>query len=54
MPRAELFAIVEQQSANEMAAYIKEKEEETKANAGETAQNIIGIGHSEICSGRNH
>ena len=41
--KSELFAIVEQQSANEMAAYMKEKEEETKSNASEMARNIIGI-----------
>ena len=41
--KAELFAIVEQQTANEMAAYMKEKEEETKSNASELARNIIGI-----------
>lgn len=41
--KSELFAIVEQQSANEMAAYMKEKEEETKSAASEMARNIIGI-----------
>ncbi|MBQ2684953.1 MAG: ribonuclease Y [Erysipelotrichaceae bacterium] len=41
--KAELFAIVEQQTANEMAAYMKEKEDEAKSNASELARNIIGI-----------
>ncbi len=41
--KAELFSIVEQQTANEMAAYMKEKEEETKANAADVAKNIIGL-----------
>ncbi|MBE6104473.1 MAG: DUF3552 domain-containing protein, partial [Erysipelotrichaceae bacterium] len=41
--KAELFAIVEQQTANETAAYMKEKEDEAKSNASELARNIIGI-----------
>ena len=41
--KAELFAIVEQQTANEMAAYMKEKEDEAKSSASELARNIIGI-----------
>ncbi len=41
--KAELFAIVEQQTANEVAAYMKEKEDEAKSNASELARNIIGI-----------
>lgn len=38
----ELFEIVKNQTANEMAAYIKEKQEETEANASDIARNIIG------------
>ncbi len=40
--KAELFTIVEQQSANEVAAFLKEKEEEAEAKASETARKIIG------------
>lgn len=40
--KAELFEQVEKKTANEMAAYIKEKEEEAKASAADTAKNIIG------------
>lgn len=40
--REELFDMVKVQTANEMAAYIKEEEEKTKANASEKARNIIG------------
>ena len=41
--RDELFEIVKNSTANEMAAYIKEKQEETEANAAEIARNIIGL-----------
>ena len=40
--KAELLALVEQQSANEVAAYLKEKEEEAESQAAETARKIIG------------
>ena len=40
--KTELFEIVEQQSANEIAAYMKEKEDEAKSQAAEQAKNIIG------------
>ena len=39
----ELFEIVKNSTANEMAAYIKEKQEETEANAADIARNIIGL-----------
>lgn len=41
--KTELFEIVEQQSANEIAAYMKEKEDEAKSQAAEQAKNIIGL-----------
>ena len=41
--KVELFEIVEQQSANEIAAYMKEKEDEAKSQAAEQARNIIGL-----------
>ena len=41
--RDELFEIVKNSTANEMATYIKEKQEETEANAAEIARNIIGL-----------
>jgi len=41
--KTELFEIVEQQSANEIAAYMKEKEDEAKSRAAEQAKNIIGL-----------
>jgi ribonuclease Y len=41
--RNELFAKVEQQAANEMAAIMKEKEEEANAKASDVARNIIGL-----------
>jgi len=40
--KAELFDTIKDQTANEMAAYIKEREEESKATANEMAKNIIG------------
>ncbi len=40
--KAELFEVVKNQTANEMALYIKEQEEETKARANDVARNIIG------------
>ena len=41
--KEELFEIVKNQTANEMAAYVKEKQEEAETNASEIARNIIGI-----------
>ena len=38
----QLFDLVKNQTANEMAAYIKEQEEETKTKASDIARNIIG------------
>ncbi|HPW54052.1 MAG TPA: ribonuclease Y, partial [Erysipelotrichaceae bacterium] len=40
--REELFDLVRNQTANEMALYIKEQEEEAKATASDMAKNIIG------------
>ena len=40
--KEELFEVVKNQTANEMALYIKEQEEEAKAIAGDKAKNIIG------------
>ncbi|MBR0385785.1 MAG: ribonuclease Y, partial [Erysipelotrichaceae bacterium] len=41
--KAELFSLVEQRSANEIALYMKEKEEEARETATEKARNIIGL-----------
>ncbi|MGN1398751.1 MAG: ribonuclease Y [Erysipelotrichaceae bacterium] len=41
--KEELFEIVKNSTANEMAAYVKEKQEEAEANASELARNVIGI-----------
>ncbi len=40
--REELFDIVKVQTANEMAGYVKEREEEAKTKANDIARNIIG------------
>ncbi len=40
--KEELFEVVKNQTANEMALYIKEQEEETKAKASDIAKDIIG------------
>ncbi len=40
--KKELFDIVEQKSANEVAAYMKEQEEEAQSKASEVAREIIG------------
>ena len=40
--KEELFEVVKNQTANEMALYIKEQEEEAKATASDVAKNIIG------------
>jgi len=40
--KSELFQIVQTQSANEMAAYIKDQEDEAKATASEKSREIIG------------
>ena len=39
----ELFAIVEKRTANEMTAYIKDREDEAKSKAAESARNIIAL-----------
>ena len=41
--RDELFTIIEKRTANEMSAYIKDKEDETKARAADSARNIIAL-----------
>lgn len=41
--KAELFSLVEQRSANEIALFMKEKEDEAKSTAAEQARNIIGM-----------
>jgi len=41
--RDELFAIIEKRTANEMSAYIKDKEDETKSRAADSARNIIAL-----------
>ena len=40
--KAELFQVVQTQTANEMAAYIKDQEDEAKATASEKSREIIG------------
>ncbi|MCR5067859.1 MAG: ribonuclease Y [Erysipelotrichaceae bacterium] len=40
--KEQLFDLVKTQTANEMAAYVKEEEEKAKANASDIARNIIG------------
>jgi ribonuclease Y len=40
--KEQLFDLVKTQTANEMAAYIKDEEEKAKANASDIARNIIG------------
>ncbi|MBQ2478230.1 MAG: ribonuclease Y [Erysipelotrichales bacterium] len=41
--KKELMAIVEKRTANEMTAYIREKEEEARAKAADKARNIIAL-----------
>lgn len=41
--KTELFDIVKEQSANEIALYMKEQEDEAKSQAAEKARNIIGV-----------
>ncbi|MBO4218370.1 MAG: ribonuclease Y [Erysipelotrichaceae bacterium] len=40
--KEQLFDLVKTQTANEMAAYVKDEEEKAKANASEIARDIIG------------
>ncbi len=40
--KSELFQVVQTQTANEMAAYIKDQEDEAKATASEKSREIIG------------
>ena len=41
--KTELFAIVEKRMANEVTAYIRDREEEAKTKASENARNIIAL-----------